>query len=141
MRWLGNVQGMNEAVSLAGNIDDVTHSVRAVPECLPEGCNVRSQAAFVDDGSLPDLLHEVLLGHHLSSIADEQDEDVEGSASQRNGLPVPVEPPFGRVEPEGSEAGEREFDLPPGVSRRRFRSGRVVTETQGSLRVLARHVM
>ena len=52
MRWLGNVQGMNEAVSLAGNIDDVTHSVRAVPECLPEGCNMRSQAAFVDDGSL-----------------------------------------------------------------------------------------
>ena len=111
---LGVVQGMHEAVSLTGNVDDVTHSVRAVPQCFPEGCDVRAQAAFVDDGSLPDPLHEVLLGHHLSGIADQQDEDVEGPASKRNGLAVPVEPPFGRVEPEGSETGERKICAPPG---------------------------
>ena len=53
MRWLGNVQGMNEAVSLAGNIDDVTHSVRAVPERYVQGPALHISTAEWDALQIP----------------------------------------------------------------------------------------
>ena len=109
---------MDEAVSLSCDVDDVTHSVRAVSQGFPEGRDLRTQAALVDAHPSPDLGYEFVLGHHLTGIPDQQDKDVEGPGSQPNGRSLPGKAPFGGEQPERPELGEcrrRRPSLLPGA--------------------------
>src|SRR5687767_10919156 len=101
----GICQRVDEAVTLAGDVDDVSHSIHAVHQDPPERSDLRAQAALIDTHAFPDLGHEFLLGYYLAGIPDQQEKDVQGSASQLNRLALPGEPPFGGEQPERSELG------------------------------------
>jgi len=86
----------NERVALTGDIGDVA----AFAQRLAKRIDVKPEAAFLDDTVGPHLPQQLGFPNHLSGMLKQTGEDIEGPASKRNGLAVPLDQPAGTVHPE-----------------------------------------
>jgi len=77
-----------------------------VPQRPPHGGNVYGQVGFLDDDVWPDALHQGVLGDEVSTLLDEDQQQVEGLGCQGYRSTVPGEPALGGVD---LEEAKREY--------------------------------
>jgi hypothetical protein len=95
--------GCDKPVSPLGYGLDVAGGSRAVIQGFAEHRHSEGEIAFLHEGVRPELLHENVLVDQPAAVADQDQEHGERFRRQRNQQPIPLQPTFLRLQPEGAE--------------------------------------
>jgi hypothetical protein len=74
----------DEAIALAGNVEEISIALLAVAERAPQCCDMDREIALDDDHVRPDARHEIALGDQFARTLDESDKYVERPTAERH---------------------------------------------------------